>query len=84
MTGNSRKAMVASTIARAGKILYASLSNFPAWRLVDAATLVELTHAVPIAAAQFEHSLVHREPEGELFPASQALGIATVIWLPLG
>jgi aryl-alcohol dehydrogenase-like predicted oxidoreductase len=71
-------------LARAGKILYAGLSNFPAWRLARAATLTELTRAVPIAAAQFEHSLVHREPEADLFPACEALGIATVTWSPLG
>ena len=71
-------------LARAGKILYAGLSNFPAWRLARAVTLAELTHAVPIAAAQFEHSLVHREPEADLFPASEALGLGVVTWSPLG
>lgn len=71
-------------LARAGKILYAGLSNFPAWRLARAVTIAELTRAVPIAAAQFEHSLVHREPEADLFPASQALGLGMVTWSPLG
>lgn len=71
-------------LARAGKILYAGLSNFPAWRLSRAVTLAELTHAVPIAAAQFEHSLVHREPEADLFQASHALGLGIVTWSPLG
>ena len=71
-------------LVRAGKILYAGLSNFPAWRLARAATLAELTRAVPIAAAQFEHSLVHREPEADLFPACDALGIGVFTWSPLG
>lgn len=119
VTGNSRKALVASVeaslrrlktdridilwahhpdgvtpteeivrgfddLARAGKILYAGLSNFSAWRLARAVTLAELTRAVPIAAAQFEHSLVHREPEADLFPASHALGLGIVTWSPLG
>lgn len=119
VTGNSRKAMVASVegslrrlktdridiywahhpdgvtpaeelvrgfddLARAGKILYAGLSNFPAWRLARTVTLAELTRAVPIAAAQFEHSLVHRKPETDLFPASEALGLGVVTWSPLG
>ena len=119
VTGNSRKAMVASVeaslkrlrtdridiywvhhpdgvtpteeivrgfedLARAGKILYAGLSNFSAWRLARAVTLADLSHAVPIAAAQFEHSLVHREPETDLFPASHALGLGIVTWSPLG
>ncbi|HEX7885996.1 MAG TPA: aldo/keto reductase [Phenylobacterium sp.] len=119
VTGNSRKAMVASVegslkrlktdridiywvhhpdgvtpseeivrglddLARSGKILFAGLSNFPAWRLARAATLAELSHAVPIAAAQFEHSLVHRGPEADLFPACEALGLGVVTWSPLG
>jgi aryl-alcohol dehydrogenase-like predicted oxidoreductase len=119
VTGNSRKALVASLegslkrlktdridiywahhpdnvtpveeivrgfedLARAGKILYAGLSNFAAWRLSRAVTLAELTHSVPIAAVQFEHSLVHREPEADLFPASEALGLGIVTWSPLG
>jgi aryl-alcohol dehydrogenase-like predicted oxidoreductase len=119
VTGNSRKALVASVeaslkrlktdridiywvhhpdgitpideiirgfedLARMGKILYAGLSNFSAWRLARAVTLAELTRAVPIAAAQFEHSLVHREPEADLFPASHALGLGVVSWSPLG
>ena len=119
VTGNSRKAMVASLeaslkrlktdridlywvhhpddvtpaeeivrglddLARAGKILYAGLSNFPAWRLARAVTLAELTRAVPIAAAQFEYSLVRREPEGDLLPACAALGLGAVTWSPLG
>ncbi len=119
VTGNSRKAMIASVeaslkrlktdridlywvhhpddvtatdeivrgfddLARAGKILYAGLSNFPAWRLAQAATIADLTRALPIAAAQFEHSLVHRDPEADLFPASRALGLGVVTWSPLG
>ncbi|MEO4002057.1 aldo/keto reductase [Mesorhizobium sp. CAU 1732] len=71
-------------LARAGKILYAGLSNFPAWRLSRAVTLAELTRAVPIAAAQFQHSLVYREPEVDLFPAAQALGLGIITWSPLG
>lgn len=119
VTGNSRKAMVASLeaslrrlrtdrvdlfwvhhpdgvtpaeeivrglddLARAGKILFGGLSNFPAWRLARAATLAEMSRAAPIAAAQFEHSLVHRAPEADLFPAARALGMGIVTWSPLG
>jgi aryl-alcohol dehydrogenase-like predicted oxidoreductase len=71
-------------LARAGKILYAGLSNFSAWRLARAATIAELTRSVPIAASQFEYSLVHREPDADLLPASRALGIAAFTWSPLG
>lgn len=71
-------------LARAGKILYAGLSNFPAWRLARAVTMAELTRAIPVAAAQFEHSLVHRAPEADLFQAAHTLGLGIVTWSPLG
>lgn len=37
-------------LVRAGKILYAGLSDFPAWRVARAATLAELRGAAPIAS----------------------------------
>jgi aryl-alcohol dehydrogenase-like predicted oxidoreductase len=119
VTGNSRKAMVASVeaslkrlktdrvdllwahtsdgvtpaeeivrgfddLVRAGKILYAGLSDFPAWRVARAATLAELRGAAPIAGLQVEHSLVERTTEQELLPAGHALGLGVVAWSPLG
>jgi aryl-alcohol dehydrogenase-like predicted oxidoreductase len=119
VTGNSRKAMVASLdaslkrlktdridlywahmsdgvtpleeivrgfddLVRAGKILYAGLSDFPAWRVSRAATIAELRGAAPIAGLQIEHSLVERTSELELLPAGQALGLGILAWSPLG
>lgn len=63
-------------LARAGKILYAGLSNLAAWRLARPVTPAAFGHAVSIVAAQFQHSLVHRAPEADLFPASEALGLS--------
>lgn len=71
-------------LVRAGKILYAGLSNFPAWRVARAATIAELRGAVPIAGIQVEHSLVQRATEQDLIPASQALGLGVVAYSPLG
>lgn len=71
-------------LARDGKILYAGLSNFPAWQLSRAVTVAELTHSLPIAAVQIEHSLVHREPETDIFPAARAFGLGVITWSPLG
>jgi aryl-alcohol dehydrogenase-like predicted oxidoreductase len=71
-------------LARAGKILYAGLSDFPAWRVAGAATLAELRGWVPIAAQQIEYSLVERSPERELLPMAAACGLATTAWSPLG
>lgn len=71
-------------LVRAGKILYAGLSDFPAWRVARAATISELRGAVPIAGLQVEHSLVERTTEYELLPMAAALGLGIVGWSPLG
>jgi aryl-alcohol dehydrogenase-like predicted oxidoreductase len=71
-------------LVRAGKILYAGLSNFPAWRVARAATIAELRGLAPIAALQVEHSLIERTTEYDLLPMGQALGLAIVAWSPLG
>lgn len=71
-------------LVRAGKILYAGLSDFPAWRVARAATIAELRGAVPIAGLQVEHSLVERTTELDLLPAGHALGLGVVAWSPLG
>jgi aryl-alcohol dehydrogenase-like predicted oxidoreductase len=71
-------------LVRAGKIIYAGLSNFPAWRVSRAATIAELRGAAPIAGIQFEYSLVERSGEAELVPAGEALGLGMVAWSPQG
>jgi aryl-alcohol dehydrogenase-like predicted oxidoreductase len=71
-------------LARSGKILYAGLSNFPAWLTARAATLAELRGSTPIAGVQFEYSLVERSGDRENFPMAEALGIGAALWSPLG
>jgi aryl-alcohol dehydrogenase-like predicted oxidoreductase len=71
-------------LVRAGKILYAGLSNFPAWRVARAATIAEMRGAAPIAGVQFEYSLVERSGEAEIHAASEALGLGMVAWSPQG
>jgi aryl-alcohol dehydrogenase-like predicted oxidoreductase len=51
---------------------------------VSAATL-RRAHAVhPIAAVQSEYSLWHRDPEDEVLPACQELGVGFMAYSPLG
>jgi aryl-alcohol dehydrogenase-like predicted oxidoreductase len=71
-------------LARAGKIIYAGLSDFPAWRIATAATLAEVRGALPVAAVQLEYSLVERSAERELLPMAAAFDLGTVAWSPLG
>ena len=62
-------------LARAGKILYAGLSNSPAWRVTRAATVAELRGWVPISAIEVEYSLLKRTKERELLPMADGLGL---------
>jgi aryl-alcohol dehydrogenase-like predicted oxidoreductase len=71
-------------LVRAGKILYAGLSNFPAWRISRAATLAELRGWAPIAGVQIEYSLAERSADRDILPMTEALGLGTVLWSPLG
>jgi aryl-alcohol dehydrogenase-like predicted oxidoreductase len=71
-------------LVRSGKILYAGLSNFPAWRTSRAELLAELRGWAPIAGIQLEYSLVERTADRELMPMVEALGLGAAIWSPLG
>ncbi|WP_053119789.1 aldo/keto reductase [Pseudomonas sp. P1.31] len=71
-------------LVRAGKIHYAGLSNFPAWRIARADVLAEVRGFAPIAAIQVEYSLAERTAERELLPMAEALGLAATLWSPLG
>jgi aryl-alcohol dehydrogenase-like predicted oxidoreductase len=71
-------------LVRAGKIHYAGLSNFPAWRIARADVLAEVRGFAPIVAIQAEYSLAERTAERELLPMAEALGLAATLWSPLG
>lgn len=67
-----------SDLIREGKVL--------AWGLSEASPeTIRRAHAVcPVAAVQSEYSLWYREPEAELLPALEELGIGFVPFSPLG
>lgn len=71
-------------LVRSGKILYAGLSNFPAWRIARADMMAELRGWSPLIGIQTEYSLVERSAERELLPMAEALGLGAALWSPLG
>lgn len=71
-------------LIRSGKILYAGLSDFPAWRVATAATLAELHGWSSVSAVQLEYSLVERSAERELLPMAAGFNLGVVSWSPLG
>lgn len=70
-------------LTRQGKILYAGVSNAPAWWIAKANTLAELRGWNRFAGLQVEYSLIERTVERELLPMSKALGLGVTAWSPL-
>ena len=65
-------------LAQEGKVKYFGLSE-------AAAETIRRAHAVmPVTAIQSEYSLWTREPEPEILPLCEELGIGFVPWSPLG
>ncbi|HEX9206234.1 MAG TPA: aldo/keto reductase [Candidatus Deferrimicrobiaceae bacterium] len=69
---------------RAGKILYAGISDAPAWIVSQANTLAALKGWSPFAALQIQYSLADRTPERDLLPMAKALDVAVTPWGVLG
>jgi aryl-alcohol dehydrogenase-like predicted oxidoreductase len=70
-------------LVRQGKILYAGVSDMPAWVVAKANTLAEFRGWTPFVGLQIEYSLIERTPERELLPMAQNLGLAVTAWSPL-
>jgi aryl-alcohol dehydrogenase-like predicted oxidoreductase len=70
-------------LVRQGKILYAGVSDMPAWVIAKANTLAELRGWTPFVGLQIEYSLIERTPERELLPMAAALGLGVTAWSPL-
>ncbi len=67
-------------LVRAGKILYAGISDTPAWVVSRANTLADLRGWTSFIAYQGEYSLASRSPEREILPMTKALGMAFLGW----
>jgi aryl-alcohol dehydrogenase-like predicted oxidoreductase len=70
-------------LVRQGKILYAGVSDTPAWVVARANTLAELRGWTPFVGLQVEYSLIERTPEREFLPLAKELGLGVTAWSPL-
>src|SRR5689334_3502547 len=70
-------------LVRQGKILYAGVSDAPAWWISQANTIAELRGWTPFVGLQIEYSLLERTVERELLPMAAALGLGVTAWSPL-
>ncbi len=68
-----------------GKARYVGISNFSGWQMARACTKQEAnTMKAPIATIQSEYSLLNRQIEKEVLPATAELGVGLLAWSPLG
>ncbi|WP_218952316.1 aldo/keto reductase [Amycolatopsis anabasis] len=68
---------------RAGKILYAGVSDAPAWIVARANTLAQWRDWTPFAGLQVPYNLLNRDIERELLPMAEAFGMSVAAWAPL-
>lgn len=68
---------------RAGKILYAGISDAPAWVVAHANTLAQWRGWTPFAGLQVPYNLLDRDVERELLPMAEAFGMSVAAWAPL-
>ncbi|WP_017811372.1 MULTISPECIES: aldo/keto reductase [Paenibacillus] len=66
-----------------GKIGYVGSSNFAAWHIAIAQKEAEKRHFLGLVSEQHKYSLLCREPELEVLPASKELGLGVIPWSPL-
>ncbi len=67
-------------LIRAGKVLYAGISDSPAWIVAQANTLADAKGWSPFVAVQAPYNLRDRALERELIPMARALGLAVQPW----
>jgi aryl-alcohol dehydrogenase-like predicted oxidoreductase len=71
-------------LVRSGKVLYAGISDTPAWVVSQAVTLADLRGWTRFAGLQVPYSLLWRDVERDLLPMAHALDLAVTTWEPLG
>ncbi len=70
-------------LVRHGKVRYIGLSNFNAWQIAKADGISQAQGLEKFCSTQSYYSLVGRELEWEILPASMDLGLGTLIYSPL-
>ncbi len=70
-------------LVRQGKVLYAGVSDAPAWWIAQANMLARLQGWSPFIGLQIEYSLIERTVERELIPMAKALNLGVTAWSPL-
>ncbi|MFW5743446.1 MAG: aldo/keto reductase [Spirochaetota bacterium] len=67
-----------------GKVRYIAVSNYEAWRLMDALWTSEANGLAKFVCYQPQYSLVVRDIELDILPACAHKGLGVVTWGPIG
>lgn len=67
-------------LIRSGKVLYAGISDTPAWVIAKANMLAELRGWSRFVSVQLPYSLLDRAPERELLPMARLEDLAVTAW----
>ena len=70
-------------LVRAGKIVYAGLSDTPAWQASRMQAIAELRGWSPLVALQIPYNLTERTVERDLMPMALEMGMGVLPWSPL-
>src|SRR5205823_3177880 len=68
------------TQVRAGKVLHIGFSDTPAWVIARAHAMAELRGWAKPVAVQVPYGLADREPEREILPMANTLGLTVTPW----
>lgn len=70
-------------LRRQGKIVYAGVSNWAAWRIADALGVSRREGLIGFDVVQPMYNLVKRQAEVELFPMAQEKNLGVMVFSPL-
>jgi len=70
-------------LIKQGKVIYAAISDTPAWIVSKGNTMAELMGWSQFVALQVEYSLLQRTPERDLIPMAKHFDMTLTPWAPL-
>jgi len=70
-------------LVRAGKVLYAGISDTPAWQVARMQAIADVRGWTPFVALQIPYNLVERTVERDLVPMAKEMGLGVIPWSPL-
>ncbi|MFT3930615.1 MAG: aldo/keto reductase [Spongiibacteraceae bacterium] len=70
-------------LVRAGKIIYAGISDTPVWQVSRMQAIAELRGWSPFIALQIPYNLTERTVERDFFPMAREMGMGVLPWSPL-